>query len=210
MCGWGPAQQSSWMDGCKSCAVAQGGAEPDPTCFVRSTSAGSRIDAAFANATAANLIGEAGFISDSALPTHSPVALELVLGDCSHQVMSVKRPMRIPLSFVDPDPDAETLVANRVCGEVLVASSVDWVMSLASRNLENCCLFGATMPKITCANVPSLLIWSSTTNVVVAGGMCILSNSKSVCQPTVTAAFEQLRPVNSVNCVAAWLTYCDR
>ena len=79
-------QRASWMDVCKSCAASQGGAEPDPTCFVRSTSAGSRIDAAFANETATNLIGEAGVIRDC-VPTHCPGALVLSLGDCSRRVI---------------------------------------------------------------------------------------------------------------------------
>ena len=61
-----------WSDACHLCATAQGGS-PDPTCFVRATSAGTRIDAIYANSIARSLLGEAGMILDSALQTHCPV-----------------------------------------------------------------------------------------------------------------------------------------
>ena len=80
-------QRSKWIDACKSCASARGVAGPDPTCFVRSTSVGTRIDALIANESARGLLGESGVILDSVLPTHCPVALELRLGDCSREIL---------------------------------------------------------------------------------------------------------------------------
>ena len=44
--------RARWIDTCKLCASSKGVPEPDPTCFVRSTSKGSRIDALFSNGAA--------------------------------------------------------------------------------------------------------------------------------------------------------------
>ena len=48
------------IDTCKLCASSQGLPEPDPTCFFRSTSEGSRIDALLSNGAARSMLGEAG------------------------------------------------------------------------------------------------------------------------------------------------------
>ena len=117
-------QNANWIDVCRCCAVSQGH-DPDPTCFVRSTSVGTRIDAILVNQCARSLIGEAGVILDSVLPTHAPVALELRLGDCCREVLINQRPKRIPLAFTDPDKDAETCIADRIGNPILCRSASD-------------------------------------------------------------------------------------
>ena len=82
--------------------------------FVRSTSIGSRIDVVFVNSVLRPMLGEAGALLDSALPTHRPVAAELRLGCCQRAVLAIQRPRRIPLSFVDPDPDAKVATSDHV------------------------------------------------------------------------------------------------
>ena len=129
-------QRASWIDACKSCAASQDGSEPDPTCFVCAASEGTQIDGILANTTARGLLGEAGLVLDSVLPTHCPVAVELRLGDCSRQVLCVSQPKRIPLTFGDPDPDAEACVADRVCRQVLHKSFNAWATALAAKCVE--------------------------------------------------------------------------
>ena len=99
------------------------GYSPDPTCLVRSTSVGTRIDGILANAFAQSFVGEAGVILDSVLPTHCPVGLELRLGDCCREVTVLQRLKRIPLKFTDPDKEAETFIADRVGKQVLRQSA---------------------------------------------------------------------------------------
>ena len=128
-------QTAKWIDACKTCASAQG-AQPDPTCFVRNTSTGTRIDAFLANASSRCLLGEAGVLLDSTLPTHCPIALELKLGSCMKHVVVVKRPKRIPLAFVDPDADAEEQTADRCARSVLQSSSRKWSSVCDAMNVE--------------------------------------------------------------------------
>ena len=129
-------QGAKWIDTCKNCATAQGKPEPDATCFVRATSVGTRIDGIFANSVAGHMIGEAGVLLDTSLPTHLPVAVELRMGDCSGEVTVVRRPKRIPLAFADPDLDAEACVADRVCRNVLQKSCCAWSRALACKDVE--------------------------------------------------------------------------
>ena len=125
-----------WLDTCKICATAQGAPEPDATCFVRATSNGSRIDAILANNIAGHMVGEAGVIADTLLPTHAPVALEMRIGDCSREVTVSRQPKRIPLAFADPDRDAESCIADRVCRDVVAETSACWSAAVARKNVE--------------------------------------------------------------------------
>ena len=82
------------------------------------------------------MLGEAGVLMDSVLPTHRPVAPEVRMGDCSREVTVIKRPKRIPLAFVDPDVHAESCVADKLCRDVLFKSSTSWTSALACQDVE--------------------------------------------------------------------------
>ena len=77
------------------------------------------------------MLGEAGVLADTLLPTHAPVAVEMRIGDCSREVTVCRQPKRIPLAFADPDRDAESCIADRVCRDVVESTSVRWSRAAA-------------------------------------------------------------------------------
>ena len=109
-----------WCDTADMCAKARG-VDPDPTCFIRSPSVGSCIDAIFCNNVFRTALGESGVFADSTLPTHRPVMAEMRIGDCCRQVLTCSKPRRVPLDFLDPDKDAEAAISDRACRDVLAS-----------------------------------------------------------------------------------------
>ena len=128
-------EKGRWVDVAQVNAVAKG-TEPDPTCFVRATSVGSRIDIVLANRSAVPMLGECGVIDDSPLPTHKPVACELRVAEMTRKFLGIKKPHGIPLDFVGPDVDAEAVIADRVCRGILVDSATKWAAASAAGCIE--------------------------------------------------------------------------
>lgn len=91
-------RHGSWTDCAKACASA-GASQPDPTCFVRDTSAGTRIDAVLCNACAKSAVVECGVVEDCAMPTHRPIACRLGLQEYDQLLKCIRRPQAVPLDF---------------------------------------------------------------------------------------------------------------
>ena len=124
-----------WLDAAHVCAQSQGFVA-DPTCFVRSTSVGSRIDVIFMNSVMRPMLGEAGALLDSTLPVHCPVASELGLACGKRVVQVMQTPRRIPLGFVDPDIDAEACSSDHVCRKIVALSASAWNKACNCRDVE--------------------------------------------------------------------------
>ena len=105
-------RHGGWVDTAKICADARGMA-CDPTCFVRDTSQGSRIDAILCNSVARAALLNAGVLGTCALPTHRPVACSLTLDAYSQSAQKIRTPQAFPLDFLDPEADGEECTARR-------------------------------------------------------------------------------------------------
>ena len=63
-------------------------------------------------------------------------ALELRPGCSKRVVLTIHTPRRIPLDFSDPDTDAEAVMKDRVCREVLMSSASAWSDASDCKDVE--------------------------------------------------------------------------
>ena len=85
-----------WCDTADMIAKARN-EQPCPTCYVRDTSPGSRIDVILCNRIAKQFLHDFGVLLDSGIPTHLPIAAIFSFDTYTQHVRRVARPMRIPL-----------------------------------------------------------------------------------------------------------------
>lgn len=134
------AASGRWFDVAAVCAHALG-LEPAPTCFVRDTSAGSRIDAIWCNNGAIAAIRCGRVLADTGLPTYRPVACKVELDVYSEWVRVVKKPRPIPVDWKDPSPESEPETASRIARPIVQASYYQWAVVQQCGNTEARWLF---------------------------------------------------------------------
>ena len=111
--------------------------QPEATCFVHDTSAGSRIDFVLANRVLAPALRSCEVCADSGLPTHKPVKAVFELSCSAQQGMRMKTPK--PFAFYpDPDREADQHIAQAVIQPILDNSRQVWEAAYTSGDTDTC------------------------------------------------------------------------